>query len=140
VTNVPVTKVLCPRNYLAAKPGQLARRVAAGGGRDLDHVGAEIGEYEPGARPHDRLGECEDAEAGKRRGVGRGIGGGSTASLDWLWLLRAEGRPCDARVSRGAVVEEWRTLNFGYGRERRHFECIRRPNLMLRRRLLERRL
>ena len=36
---------------------------------DLDHVGAEIGENEPRARPHDGVAEFEHANAGKGEGA-----------------------------------------------------------------------
>ena len=34
---------------------------------DLDHVGAELGEDQPGGRAHHRMAEFEDLEAGQRQ-------------------------------------------------------------------------
>ncbi len=50
--------------------GQPPGRIAADR-LDLDHVGAEIGEDQPRARPHDGVAEFEHADAGKGERVGR---------------------------------------------------------------------
>ena len=70
---------------IAEEPGSEAgeppRRIALGRRLDLDDVGAEIGEHQPGARPHDGLGEFEDAQSRERqRGGGIGIGHGGHGS------------------------------------------------------------
>ncbi len=44
--------------------GEAAGRIAADR-LDLDHVGAEVGENEASARPHDGVAEFEHANAGK---------------------------------------------------------------------------
>ena len=59
------------REEAGGEAGQAAGRVA-GGGLDLDHVGAEIGEDQPRGRAHDGVAEFEHANAGQRQG---GVGG-----------------------------------------------------------------
>jgi hypothetical protein len=52
-----------PGAKAAKSPGMVApwRRL------DLDHIGAELGKDQPGGRPHDRVAELQDLDAGERR-------------------------------------------------------------------------
>ena len=49
------------------KPARRRVCVAVRRRLDLDDIGAEIGEQQARARPHDRVAELEHAEAGERR-------------------------------------------------------------------------
>lgn len=50
-----------------AEPAESTGMVTVGRRLDLDHVGAELGEDEPGGRPHDRVAELQNLDAGERR-------------------------------------------------------------------------
>jgi hypothetical protein len=54
------------REEAGAKPAEPARVIALGRRLDLDDVGAQLGENEPGGRPHDRVAELQNLEAGER--------------------------------------------------------------------------
>src|SRR6185312_14819530 len=50
-----------------AEAAEPAGTVALGRRLDLDDIGAELGEHQPRGRPHDRVAELQDANAGERR-------------------------------------------------------------------------